>query len=205
MFIDSPTSAAALIERDHASHPGKRLFDLLVAVPALVIVTPVVVIALAAVLLEMRTSPLFRQRRVGKHMRIFNCYKIRTMRPGTQEVPTHVVPAAQVSFVGRFLRKTKIDELPQLLNVIKGDMSLVGPRPCLPSQTRLIELRHMRSIDALTPGITGMAQSVGIDMSDETKLVATEVAYLGPWKLGRDLRILLATFWRPLRNESAGA
>jgi O-antigen biosynthesis protein WbqP len=202
MFSDLPISAGVGIARSQTRGQGKRWFDLVVAVPMLVAALPVIAIASAVVLIEMRASPLFRQKRVGKQMQIFNCYKIRTMRPGTEEVPTHALPAERITRVGAFLRKTKIDELPQLLNVIKGDMSLVGPRPCLPSQTKLIELRHARGLDLLAPGITGVAQSAGIDMRDEEKLVETELRYVARWKLRTDLRILMATVGGPLRPRA---
>ncbi len=201
MFSNSPISITVLSEPNNIGSQGKRIFDLAMALPMFAVALPLIAIASVAVFAEMHASPLFRQKRIGKRMQVFNCYKIRTMRPGTEEVPTHRLPAERITRVGAFLRKTKIDELPQLLNVIKGEMSLVGPRPCLPSQTRLIELRHARGVDALTPGITGIAQSAGIDMRDEERLVETETRYTGPWRLSTDLRVLMATIRSAIRRE----
>jgi O-antigen biosynthesis protein WbqP len=116
------------------------------------------------------------------------------MFAGTESVPTHEVSAVRVTPVGRFLRRTKLDELPQLWNVLKGEMSLVGPRPCMPTQATLVEARRRRGVAALRPGITGLAQVRGIDMADPEALAAIDAEYLAAASLALDLRILLGTF-----------
>ncbi|MEA3221533.1 MAG: hypothetical protein OZX49_02655 [Immundisolibacter sp.] len=123
-------------------------------------------------------APLFRQQRVGRHQRPFVLVKFRTMRPGTASVATHLADAAAITPFGRFLRRSKLDELPQLWNVLKGDMSLVGPRPCLPNQQELIEERAARGVFAARPGITGLALISGIDMSTPRLLAETDARML---------------------------
>lgn len=110
-------------------------------------------------------SPVFTQVRVGKSKKPFTLIKFRTMPPQTQSVATHLVGASSVTKLGSFLRKTKLDELPQLINVVKGEMSLVGPRPCLFNQDELIEAREQRGVFNVLPGVTGLAQVNEIDMS----------------------------------------
>lgn len=110
-------------------------------------------------------SPIFIQERVGRHRKPFKLIKFRTMAISTQSVATHLVQASSITKFGAFLRKTKLDELPQLINVLKGEMSLVGPRPCLFNQTELVEAREMRGVYKVRPGITGLAQINEIDMS----------------------------------------
>jgi len=115
------------------------------------------------------------------------------MHLGTPNIPTHEATASHVTSVGRFLRRTKLDELPQLYNVLRGEMSLVGPRPCLPSQTELVRLRQERGITNIRPGITGLAQIRGIDMSNPARLCDADAEYLASASTMLDLRILLGT------------
>ncbi len=119
-------------------------------------------------------SPLFRQVRVGRFQQPFVLVKFRTMRPDTASVATHLADASAITFFGRFLRRSKLDELPQLWNVLKGEMSLVGPRPCLPNQLELIAERIARNVFDVRPGITGLAQVQGIDMSAPQLLAETD-------------------------------
>jgi len=136
---------------------------------------------------------LFLQRRVGRGGNVFTIVKLRTMRPDTPQGASHEIGQASVTRIGLLLRKTKLDELPQLWNVLVGDMSLVGPRPCLPSQTELIGARRALGVLGLRPGITGPAQIAGIDMSRPQTLARADAAYLSAWSLRGDLRILLRT------------
>jgi lipopolysaccharide/colanic/teichoic acid biosynthesis glycosyltransferase len=115
-------------------------------------------------------SPLFFQQRVGKNQQLFTLVKFRSMAPGTKSVGTHQIDAASITRMGNFLRKFKLDELPQLFNVLLGQMSLVGPRPCLPNQTELITERAKRGVFAVLPGITGLAQVNHVDMSTPRRL-----------------------------------
>ncbi|MGR5142817.1 sugar transferase [Photobacterium sp. DNB23_23_1] len=146
-----------------------RLLDFSFALCGLICLSPVLVIVY---LLGKRDTgqPIFRQQRVGKNQKPFILVKFRTMPLETVSVATHLVDASSVTKLGAFLRRTKLDELPQLINVVKGEMSLVGPRPCLFNQTELIEARQQRGVLDVLPGITGLAQINGVDMSTPVKL-----------------------------------
>ena len=150
-----------------------RLLDMLFAVCGLVFGFPVL-IAITLIGLFDTGSPLFLQTRVGRHQKAFTLIKFRTMKKETASVASHLASADSITPYGRFLRKTKLDELPQLWNVLKGEMSLVGPRPCLFSQQHLIEERAKRGVFSVRPGITGLAQISGIDMSTPEKLAETD-------------------------------
>ena len=119
-------------------------------------------------------NPIFIQKRVGKNQRPFNLIKFRTMKVNTPSIASHLINKGSVTRFGRVIRLLKLDELPQLINVIKGDMSLVGPRPCLVNQIELIEVRKKYKIFQVKPGITGLSQINGIDMSNPKKLAETD-------------------------------
>lgn len=173
----------------------KRAFDFLGSALGLFIVWPVILVLIIAV---RRGSPgpgIFSQDRVGWREKPFRCHKLRTMSWGSPSVPTHEALASSVTPFGRFLRKTKLDELPQLWNVLCGEMSFVGPRPCLPSQAALIDERGRRGVFELRPGITGLAQVQGIDMSDPVKLAETDAIYLTSRSIWLDMRIILRTLF----------
>ena len=175
---------------------GKRVLDLAVAAPMLVVAAPILLVAMLAIRATSPGPAIFSQTRVGRGGALFACHKLRTMHRETPSLPTHEAPANAVTAVGRALRATKIDELPQLWNVLSGEMSLVGPRPCLPTQTDLIERRRQLGVLTALPGITGLAQIKGIDMSDPKLCAETDAAYLRAASIGLDLRILLGTFYR---------
>ncbi len=142
------------------------------------------------------TSPgpgVFAQQRVGQSGRPFTCYKFRTMKIGTPQAGTHEVSASTVTGFGRFLRKTKLDELPQAWNLLLNEVSLVGPRPCLPVQAELVERRRRAGVLSIKPGITGLAQIENIDMSDPARLVKWDARYLALRSLLLDLKIILRT------------
>lgn len=141
-------------------------FGLLFGLPVLVLLT--------AVGLFDTGSPIFRQHRVGRNQRPFNLVKFRTMQVGAPSVATHLVSSASITPFGHFLRRTKLDELPQLWNVLKGDMSLVGPRPGLFNQHELTHEREKLGVYAVRPGITGLAQVSKIDMSTPALLAQTD-------------------------------
>jgi O-antigen biosynthesis protein WbqP len=174
----------------------KQIFDLAGAALLLVATSPVLVLAALAVRLSSPGPVIFSQTRVGRDGGLFRCHKLRTMHQGTPSLPTHEAPASSVTSVGKVLRKFKLDELPQFWNVLKGEMSLVGPRPCLPTQTELIECRRRLGVLAALPGITGLAQIRGIDMSNPELLAQTDAAYLKTASFWLDLRILLGTVYR---------
>ena len=138
-------------------------------------------------------SPFFRQSRVGRNQQLFTLVKFRTMAIGTQSVGTHLVDPSSITKLGRFLRKTKLDELPQLFNVLVGQMSLVGPRPCLPNQTELIAERAHRGVFKLRPGITGLAQVNEVDMSTPRKLARYDQIMVARMGLGLYLKMIVAT------------
>ncbi|WP_031209660.1 sugar transferase [Mesorhizobium sp. LSJC264A00] len=174
----------------------KRAFDLVVAAVLLPLTSPFVLLAMLAIRLSSPGPALFSQTRVGQHGVPFACHKLRTMVVGTPSLPSHQAPAISVTAVGKVLRKLKIDELPQLWNVLKGEMSLVGPRPCLPTQTELIDRRRQLGVLAALPGITGLAQMKGIDMSDPKLCAETDAEYLRGASIGLDVKILLGTIYR---------
>ena len=154
-----------------------RLIDLLMAVLGLLFGLPILVLFCLIGLLD-TGSPLFFQRRVGRHQKPFTLVKFRTMKVGSASVATHLADRSAVTKIGSMMRRTKLDELPQLWNVLKGDMSLVGPRPCLFNQTELITEREMRGVFMVRPGITGLAQIQGIDMSTPKFLAEVDARML---------------------------
>lgn len=182
---------------------GKRLLDVALAL-ALALPAGLVCLACMAVIrLESGGAALFRQTRVGRDRRPFVLYKLRTMAANTGNHPSHEVPPAAITRFGAFLRKTKLDELPQLLNVLRGDMSFVGPRPCLPSQTLLIAERERRGAYGMRPGITGPAQIAGIDMSTPVELAEADGRYLSEINLASDLAYLVKTAVGNGRGDAA--
>lgn len=154
-----------------------RLFDLFFSGLGLLLVSPLFLILTIAGLFD-TGSPLFRQTRVGLNRKPFTLVKFRTMRPDTAHVATHLADASAITAFGKFLRRTKLDELPQLWNVLKGEMSLVGPRPCLFNQDELITARERLDVFRVRPGITGLAQINEIDMSTPQLLAETDARML---------------------------
>jgi O-antigen biosynthesis protein WbqP len=154
-----------------------RCLDLVIASFGLVFGLPVLAVLYLLGLFD-TGSPLFFQTRVGQFQRPFRLVKFRTMKPSAASVATHLADPSAVTKLGAVLRKTKLDELPQLWNVLWGDMSLVGPRPCLFNQTELIAERATRKVFNMRPGITGLAQIKGIDMSTPVLLAETDAKLL---------------------------
>lgn len=171
----------------------KRAMDIAIAAPLLVVASPFLLLAGLCVALTSPGPALFAQFRLGRGEVPFRCYKLRTMLAQTPALPTHEAPAGAVTPVGRTLRRFKVDEFPQLWNVLRGDMSLVGPRPCLPSQSELIGHRRERGVFSIRPGITGLAQMRRIDMSDPALCARTDAEYLERMSLRLDLAILVRT------------
>jgi O-antigen biosynthesis protein WbqP len=169
-----------------------RFFDVVFSIAGLVIGSPLLALLWALGWLENR-SPIFRQVRLGRHQRPFILVKFRTMHLDTDNVPTHMVSVFSVTPLGQFLRRTKLDELPQLWNVLLGDMSLVGPRPGLPSQTALTEARARAGVFEARPGITGLAQLQGIDMSTPEILAEVDARMLSRLTLTDYFRFVVAT------------
>jgi lipopolysaccharide/colanic/teichoic acid biosynthesis glycosyltransferase len=138
-------------------------------------------------------SGIFAQERIGQYGKLFTCYKFRTMRIGTIQAGTHEVNSSAVTSIGYGLRRLKIDELPQVVNILRGEMSLVGPRPCLPSQKELISSRSKHGVLNITPGVTGLAQVHGIDMSQPEKLAINDALYVAQRGLLLDIKIIFKT------------
>lgn len=147
-----------------------RILDFVFALLGLCILWPILLIVCVLGYFD-TGSPVFMQTRVGRNKKPFTLIKFRTMPVNTRSIATHLMEASSVTKLGRVLRKTKLDELPQLINVVKGEMSLVGPRPCLFNQHQLIELRDKQGIFEVRPGITGLAQVNQVDMSTPEQLV----------------------------------
>lgn len=139
-------------------------------------------------------SPIFSQPRIGLHGNSFNCFKFRTMHIDTPTLGTHEVKANSVTTIGKFLRSSKLDELPQIFNLLNGSMSLVGPRPCLPNQATLINARKKLGVFDILPGITGLAQLKGVDMSEPAKLASIDYIYIHRRGLFLDLLLIFQTF-----------
>ena len=169
-----------------------RFFDVIFSLSGLIIGLPVMII-LAVIGYFDTGSPIFRQQRLGKNQRLFTLFKYRTMRVDTPSVATHLVQRSTVTAFGGFLRKSKLDELPQLVNVLLGDMSLVGPRPNLDNQDELIEERQHRGVYEVLPGITGLAQLNGIDMSTPRLLAETDARMIEALCLRDYFRYLMLT------------
>ncbi|KAF0835961.1 O-antigen biosynthesis protein WbqP [Methylovorus glucosotrophus] len=181
----------------------KRAFDLILAlIAALLLILPILIVAMLVRL----TSPgpiVYWSNRVGRRNRIFKMPKFRSMRIDTPAVATHLLenPSQWLTPIGAFLRKSSLDELPQLWSILKGDMSFVGPRPALYNQDDLIALRTAQGVDALVPGLTGWAQVNGRDELPIPQKVALDAEYLHRQSLMFDLKILWMTALKVLTRD----
>jgi lipopolysaccharide/colanic/teichoic acid biosynthesis glycosyltransferase len=169
------------------------LFDIVFSLLGLVFTLPFLLLLTLIGLFD-TGSPIFRQQRVGKNQRPFILIKFRTMHKETAHVASHLASKSSITAFGHFLRRTKLDELPQLWNVLKGDMSLVGPRPCLFSQHELIEERDLRGVFNIRPGVTGLAQVNEIDMSTPVLLAETDAKMMNNLTITTYYKYLLMTF-----------
>ena len=181
----------------------RRIFDVLVALGLMLILAPLFLFVVLGVRLTSVGPVLFRTQRVGKGNKLFTMYKFRTMRMDTPQVATHLLkePDQFLTPIGKILRRTSLDELPQLINVLSGDMTLVGPRPALFNQDDLVALRTARGVDALTPGITGWAQVNGRDELPIPEKVKLDEWYLKNRSFWLDLKILGMTVFKVIRKE----
>lgn len=169
-----------------------RVLDIVFALLGLTFGFPVLVLLTIIGLFD-TGSPIFRQQRVGRNKKPFTLVKFRTMKPDTAHVASHLASSSAITPFGGFLRKTKLDELPQLWNVLWGDMSLVGPRPCLFNQQELIDEREQRGVLTARPGITGLAQVNDIDMSTPVLLAETDAKMLQSLTLGNYFKYIVMT------------
>jgi len=171
----------------------RRAVDLAAALAVTVLAGWAMVLIALYVRLDSKGPAIFAQRRVGWNGRIFTCYKFRTMAVGTVQAATHTMSGSAVTRAGEKLRRTKLDELPQVINLFRNEMSLIGPRPCLPVQEELVAKRAERGVLELKPGITGIAQIRDIDMSDPGRLAAWDDRYRAFRTIPGDLIILIKT------------
>lgn len=169
-----------------------RLFDFVFSLVGLVVGFPVLLLLTVIGLFD-TGSPIFRQERVGRNKKPFTLVKFRTMKKDTASVASHLASTTSITPFGRFLRRTKLDELPQLWNVLTGDMSLVGPRPCLFNQEELIAEREVRGVLQARPGITGLAQVNEIDMSTPKLLAETDQKMLAEMSIRAYFHYILMT------------
>jgi O-antigen biosynthesis protein WbqP len=181
----------------------KRFFDLVMSVMLFILLAAPMLLVAIAVRLTSKGPVLYWSHRVGKNHAIFKMPKFRSMRIDTPEVATHLMinPDQFLSPVGGFLRRTSLDEFPQLLSILKGDMSFVGPRPALFNQDDLIALRKEKGIDQLVPGLTGWAQVNGRDELLIPQKVLLDAEYLQRQSFWFDLQILWMTFVKVVKNE----
>ena len=181
----------------------KRLFDLALGLfAAIVLLVP---IAVVAVLVRLTSSgpALYWSDRVGRHNKIFKMPKFRSMRVGTPAVATHLLadPKSVLTPIGSFIRKSSLDELPQLWSILVGDMSFVGPRPALFNQADLIELRTQKNVHTLVPGLTGWAQVNGRDELPIPQKVALDAEYMDRQGFWFDIKILWLTFLKVVQRD----
>lgn len=182
----------------------KRGIDFVLALVGLVVLSPVFLVLIVAIKLDSTGPVLFRQKRVGIHKSHFQILKFRTMRIDTpKDTPTHLLknPDQYITKVGKFLRKTSLDELPQIVNILKGDMAVVGPRPALWNQYDLIAERDIYGANDVRPGLTGWAQINGRDELEIPIKAAFDGEYVKRMGLGMDLRCFFGTFVSVLRGD----
>jgi len=176
-----------------------RIIDVILSVLALFLSMPIILILIFLGLID-TGSPFFIQIRIGRLKKPFPMIKFRTMKKETLSVPTHLADSSDITNFGKFLRKSKLDELPQLWNVIKGEMSIVGPRPCLPTQLELIKERELHGVFEVRPGITGLSQVNAIDMSTPQLLAETDAKMIEALSFITYCKLILMT----IRGEGFG-
>ncbi len=191
---------AAQASNSWYSRYGKRLFDLALTIPGLILISPVLAIVALLVRIKLGSPVLFRQERAGLHGRTFTLYKFRTMGHEYDENGRKILDEERTGRLGRILRSTSLDELPELWNVIKGDMSIVGPRPLfveyLPYYTEEESRRH-----DVRPGLTGLAQVSGRNALNWEERLALDVEYVDKCCFNLDVKIIFSTFWKVLRRS----
>jgi lipopolysaccharide/colanic/teichoic acid biosynthesis glycosyltransferase len=175
--------------------PLLRIADILLSITGIICGLPIILAIYIAGLFD-TGSPFFFQQRIGKDQKLFTLVKFRTMAINTGSVGTHLVNPSSITRLGTFLRNTKLDELPQLFNVLLGHMSLVGPRPCLPNQTTLINERKKRGIFKVRPGLTGLAQVNEVDMSTPRKLSRYDLLMINSMNIKFYFKLIIATCLR---------
>ncbi|EJT6167529.1 sugar transferase [Clostridium perfringens] len=181
----------------------KRVFDFSMSLIAIVVFSPIILIISLLVKLTSKGPVFFKQRRIGKNNEEFNILKFRSMRIDTPNVATHLLkdPSVFITPLGKFLRKTSLDELPQLINILKGEMSIVGPRPALYNQYDLIDMRTEVGVHKLVPGLTGWAQVNGRDEISLEEKVALDKEYMNMQSFWMDIKIIFMTAFKVAKSE----
>ncbi|GAA0746455.1 sugar transferase [Clostridium oceanicum] len=181
----------------------KRCFDLLMSLISILLFSPILLIIGIMIKINSKGPILFTQMRIGKNNELYKFYKFRTMKIGTPNVATDKLKSAQtyITSVGKILRKTSLDELPQLFNILKGDMTFVGPRPALYNQYNLKELRTKAGVHKLIPGLTGWAQINGRDHNDDVQKTELDKYYLENKSFRLDVKIVIMTVFKVLKAD----
>lgn len=181
----------------------KRAADIMVSLCALIGLTPILIIISVLIKIESRGPVIFKQNRVGINSKEFTIYKFRSMKVGSPEVASNSLKnyKGHITKIGKFIRKTSLDELPQIINVIKGDMSLVGPRPVISSEVELLDYRRKLEIDKMSPGITGWAQINGRDNMTLERKIYLENEYKKSRSFFFDIKILFMTVKKVISRD----
>lgn len=181
----------------------KRMIDIIMSICGIIVLSPIYIVTAMAIKLESKGPIIFKQRRVGKNSKVFYIYKFRSMMVNTPNLSTAEFKNASdfTTKVGKFIRKTSIDELPQLFNILKGDMSIVGPRPVIEKETDLLELRQVYKVDTILPGVTGWAQVNGRDNVDVENKVKYDYEYLLRQGILFDFYIIIKTVKKVLSSD----
>jgi len=182
----------------------KRIFDIIVSLIFLILLSPLFIVIGILIKFESSGPILFKQKRLGMNESYFQIFKFRSMKLGTPNVSTDQIinPMQYITRVGKGLRKTSLDELPQLINILQGHMSFVGPRPALYNQYKLIEARKALQIDLIKPGLTGYAQIMGRDNISDAQKVEFDHFYVNHVSLLMDLKIICLTIFRVVKAEN---
>lgn len=182
----------------------KRLIDWLLSLAALIVLSPLFLVLAVWIKLDSKGPVFFKQKRIGKHRTFFQIYKFRTMRTDTpSDMPTHLFdnPDAFITNSGKFLRKTSLDELPQLINIVKGEMSIIGPRPALWNQDDLADERDKYQANDILPGLTGWAQINGRDELPITVKAKLDGEYVEKMSFGFDVKCFIGTITSVLKSD----
>lgn len=183
----------------------KRFFDFLFSLLALIVLSPVILILSVLVLISSGRPVIFKQERVGYGNKLFTIYKFRTMKDGMRQTKTEDLTEEEVendiTFIGKILRKLSLDELPQLYNILKGDMSFVGPRPLIPQEEEIRELREKYNVYSVRPGITGWAQVNGRDFISDEQKAKLDREYVENHSIIMDIKIMFRTVWVVLAGK----
>ena len=182
---------------------SKRTMDIVSSLVGLILLSPLFLLVAILIKLDSKGPIIFKQIRIGKNSKPFYIYKFRSMKIDAPKLSTEefIIASDFTTKVGKFIRKTSIDELPQLVNILKGDMSIVGPRPVIEREVRLLELRKECNVDSILPGITGLAQINGRDNIDDYEKVKYDFEYLSKRNLVLDIKIIINTVLKVAKSE----